>query len=331
MTRTSQDRGVGADAPTAIEPLGNEVFAIDTMLAGYPGITSAYLLRGERPCLIEVGAAGSATLLRDALAYLGVHAEDLATIAVTHIHLDHAGGVGDMARLFPRAEVVVHQRGARHLAEPERLMRSSRMVWGDKLDVLFGELLATEASRIRAVEDIGQIDLGEGRKLTTHYSPGHAKHHVGLVDSVTGDLYVGDAVGVYNPHTGDVRPATPPPDFDLNAGLDSLSLFSDIAPQRLMFSHFGAVTSVQPMLERATEELRLWVETVRAARGTSPDLDHAVAMVREQVMSRYKPLPEDAPAESQQVLELFSGAVSNTNGIWHWLDQLEAEQQSDRD
>ncbi|MDS1268671.1 MBL fold metallo-hydrolase [Lipingzhangella sp. LS1_29] len=300
------------------------------MLAGYPGVTSAYLIRTQRPCLIEVGAAGSAELLRDAVQYLGVGAADLATIAVTHIHLDHAGGVGDMARLFPTAEVVVHQRGARHLADPSRLMHSSRQVWGDRLDVLFGELLPTEASRIRAVDEIGQIDLGAGRKLTTHYSPGHAKHHVGLVDSVTGDLYVGDAAGVYNPHTSDLRPATPPPDFDLDAGLDSLALFRDIAPQRLMFSHFGAVHAVQSTLDRAEEELRLWVETVRSARGTKPDLDHAVAMVREQVMSRYKPLPADAPVESQQVMELFSGAESNTNGIWHWLDRLEAEQRGDR-
>lgn len=99
-----------------------------------------------------------------------------------------------MARFFPSAQVVVHEKGARHLAEPSRLMASARMVWGDKLDTLFGELAPTEAERILALGDTGAIDLGNGRTLSSHYSPGHAKHHVGLVDSATGDLYVGDAV-----------------------------------------------------------------------------------------------------------------------------------------
>nr|WP_078762574.1 MBL fold metallo-hydrolase [Marinactinospora thermotolerans] len=300
-------------------------------MAGYEGITSSYLIRTERPCVVEVGTAGSAPVLHDALTRLGVSPQDLATVVVTHIHLDHAGGTGDIARLFPNAEIVVHERGARHLADPSRLMRSARMVWGERLDVLFGEMSPTEATRIRAVDTGGEIDLGGGRRLTAYYSPGHAKHHVGLVDSATGDLYVGDAVGVYNPHTGDVRPATPPPDFDLDAGLESLRLFGDISPRRLMFSHFGAVEKVEETLERAVVELRAWVEAVRKARTSSAgDLDHAVAMVREQVRRRYRPLPEDAPADSQRVLEILSGVEGNVAGISHWLDQVEADQAADR-
>ncbi len=94
---------------------------------------------------------------------------------VTHIHLDHAGGTGDIARMFPGAEVVVHELGARHLADPSRLMASARMVYGDELDGLFGELAPTPAERIRAVERTGVVDLGGGRRLESHYSPGHAR------------------------------------------------------------------------------------------------------------------------------------------------------------
>ncbi|MDA8369333.1 MAG: MBL fold metallo-hydrolase [Nocardiopsaceae bacterium] len=319
----------GVDAtelPSGITPLGSQVFAIDTRMAGYPGITSSYLIRTERPCVIEVGTAGSAEVLRDGLAALGVEARDLATIVVTHIHLDHAGGVGDIARMFPAAEIVVHERGARHLADPTRLMRSARMVWGDRLDMLFGEMRPTEASRIRSVAETGEVDLGAGRRLVTHYSPGHAKHHVGLVDSATGDLYVGDALGVYNPHTGDVRPATPPPDFDFDAALASLRLFSDIAPQRLMFSHFGAVSTVEETITRAGEELHAWVETVRSAHADTADLDHAVAMVRDHVLGRYRAMPADASAEAAKVMDLLSGVESNVAGITHWLDRVAVDQ-----
>nr|WP_067605364.1 MBL fold metallo-hydrolase [Nocardiopsis listeri] len=314
------------DLPEGIIPLGDEIYAIDTMLAGYPGVVSAYLIRTERPCIVEVGTAGSAPVLRDAVIRLGLSPKDLATIVVTHIHLDHAGGTGDMAALFPNAEIVVHERGARHLADPSRLMASAKMVWGDRLETLFGHMRPTEASRIRSVAATGEIDLGAGRKLVSHYAPGHAKHHMGLVDTVTGDLYVGDALGVYNPLTGDLRPATPPPDFDMDACLSTLRLFGDIGAQRLMFSHFGAVDGVGEKLDRAERELRLWVETVRDSHDTGGDLDHAVAMVKDKVISRYKPLPPDASPDAAAVLDILSGAEANVGGIVHWLDRLAQEQ-----
>jgi hypothetical protein len=136
---------------------------------------------------------------------------------------------------------------------------------------------------------------------------------------------VGDALGVYNPLTVDVRPATPPPDFDLDSALESLRLFTDIASQRLMFSHFGVVDTVGETIDRAGEELRVWVDTVRDAYGSAGDLDHAVAMVRQRVLDRYRPLPENASAEAAEVLEVLSGVQSNVTGIAHWLDRLAAE------
>ncbi|WP_084773513.1 MBL fold metallo-hydrolase [Nonomuraea candida] len=303
-----------------ITALGGDVYEIDTKMAGYSGITAGYLILSARPCLVETGTSTSAPVVRDAIASLGVGPEDLATVVVTHIHLDHAGGVGDIARFFPSAQVVVHEKGARHLAEPSRLMASARMVWGDRLDTLFGELSPTEAERIVALGDTGAIDLGNGRTLNSHYSPGHARHHVGLVDSATGDLYVGDAAGVYLPESGDVRPATPPPDFDLKTALDSIALFEALGPQRLLFSHYGPVDAVQETLERSAEELRIWVDLTRQARSEGMDLDHAVAMVRDRTKERYRASPSDEGAAEQ--LEILSGASSNVAGILHWLDRV---------
>src|ERR1022692_4014660 len=310
----------GADV---ITDLGNEVFEIDTRMAGYEGITAGYLIRGERPCLVETGTAPSAPLVRDALASLGVGPADLATVVVTHIHLDHAGGTGDIAGIFPAAEIVVHERGARHLADPARLMASARMVYGDDLDELFGTLAPTPAQRIRAVERTGVVDLGGGRRLESHYSPGHAKHHVGLVDSLTGDLYVGDAAGIYIPETGDLRPATPPPDFDLGVALESLRTFAALLPTRLLFSHYGPVDAVQQTLQRSAEELRVWVQETRRARGAGLDLDHAVAMVAERTRRRYAALADDADPEIAAKYNRIAGPAANVTGIWHWLDRTE--------
>ena len=275
LARQTETMGAMSDAATtrtgsgaidAVTPLGNEVFQIDTRMAGDSGITAGYLIRSDRPCLVETGTAPSAPLVASSLAALGVGPDDLATIVVTHIHLDHAGGTGDLAAMFPRAEIVVHELGARHLADPSRLMASARMVYGDELDRLFGALAPTPAERIRAVETAGVVDLGGGRRLDSHYSPGHARHHVGLIDSVSGDLYVGDAAGMYVPETGEQRPATPPPDFDLAVALESLRLFADLRPTRLLFSHFGPAENVDEALARSAEEISVWVAETRNAR-----------------------------------------------------------------
>ena len=306
-----------------VTDLGHEVFQIDTRMAGYEGITAGYLIRADRPCLVETGTAPSAPIVRDALAALGVGPADLATVVVTHIHLDHAGGTGDIAGMFPAAEVVVHELGARHLADPSRLMASARMVYGDELDELFGILAPTPASRIRAVERTGVVDLGGGRQLESHYSPGHAKHHVGLIDSVSGDLYVGDAAGIYIPETGDMRPATPPPDFDLDVALASLRMFAALQPLRLLFSHFGPVTAVEDTLDRSAAEISLWVEETRRARKAGLDLDHAAAMVASRTRQRYRVLAEDGDPEIAAKYERISGTQANVAGIMRWLEKAE--------
>src|ERR1700739_3110333 len=138
-----------------ITNLGGNIFQIDPKMAGSQGITAGYLIRSSRPCLVETGTSTSAPVVRAGLASLGIEPADLATVVVTHIHLDHAGGVGDIASMFPSAEVFVNEKGARPLADPSRLRASARMVYGNALEVLFGELAAVPADRLRTLDDVG--------------------------------------------------------------------------------------------------------------------------------------------------------------------------------
>src|SRR3954466_160620 len=166
--------------------IGPGVVELDTLLGGWERITAGYLIEGPAPVLVETGSQSSVPSLLAALTDHGVAATDLAGIAVTHIHLDHAGGVGDVARAFPNATVYVHERGARHLVDPEKLVNSAAMVYGALLDTLYGRLDPTPAERIHVLEDGEDIDVGGGRTLTTVDSPGHAKHHLALHDSESG-------------------------------------------------------------------------------------------------------------------------------------------------
>src|ERR1700723_1904905 len=168
------DPASGDAIPTVPPPrqIATGVLEIDTMLGGWERVTAGYLIEGPAPVLIETGSQTSVPVLLAALDQIGLGPAELAGIAVTHIHLDHAGGVGDVARAFPRATVYVHEKGARHLVDPSRLVNSAALVYGDLLDSLYGRLDPTPAERIHVLEDGETIEVGPGRTLTTIDSPG---------------------------------------------------------------------------------------------------------------------------------------------------------------
>src|SRR3954468_3678797 len=143
--------------------IGPGVVELDTLVGGWERVTAGYLIEGPAPVLVETGSQSSVPALLAALAGLGVHPGEAAGIAVTHIHLDHAGGVGDVAAAFPKATVYVHERGARHLVDPTKLVDSAAMVYGDLLDSLYGRLTPTDAERIHVLADGEDIVVSANR------------------------------------------------------------------------------------------------------------------------------------------------------------------------
>jgi glyoxylase-like metal-dependent hydrolase (beta-lactamase superfamily II) len=289
------------------------VVELDTLLGGWQRVTAGYLVEGPAPVLVETGSQSSVPALLAALEAEGVDADDLAGVAVTHIHLDHAGGVGDVARAFPRATVYVHEKGARHLADPTRLVNSAAQVYGRLLDSLYGRLDPTEPDRIHVLADGEDIDIGGGRRLTTVDSPGHAKHHLALHDSDSGLLFAGDAVGVRLPDAGVLRPSTPPPDFDLDQALTSLRRFADRKPAGVALAHYGLVPDPIETLDEAGETLTRWAEVAEAAwregRDIAAALDEAFA----------GELSSTDPAHRKK-LETLNGVHSNAAGFKRWLE-----------
>jgi glyoxylase-like metal-dependent hydrolase (beta-lactamase superfamily II) len=289
------------------------VIEIDTLLGGWERVTAGYLLTGPAPVLVETGSQSSVPALLEALDGLGLGAEDLAGVAVTHIHLDHAGGVGDVARAFPSATVYVHGKGARHLIDPSRLVDSAARVYGSLLDSLYGRLDPTPAERIHVLEDGEEITVGPDRKLVTVDSPGHAKHHLALHDSASGILFAGDAVGVRLPDAGVLRPATPPPDFDLDQAIHSLERFAGRSPAGLALAHYGLMPDPTSLLEEAQETLRLWAEVAEAAWRQGDDIATALD-------AAFADDLDDVDPAQREKLETLNGVHSNAAGFRRWLD-----------
>jgi len=293
------------------------VLEIDTLLGGWTRVTAGYLVEGPAPVLVETGSQSSVPVLLDALAALGLGPEDLAGVVVTHIHLDHAGGVGDVARAFPNATVYVHEKGARHLVDPDRLVRSAAQVYGDLLDSLYGRLDPTPAERIHVLSDGEEIEVGPGSRLVSIDAPGHAKHHLGLHhvgDAGSGLLFAGDAVGVRLPDGGVLRPSTPPPDFDLDAALHSLRRFRERRPTGLALAHYGLIEEPIELLGEAEQRLRQWAEVAEAAWRDGRDIAAALD-------ERFAGDLEGVPEEHRVKLETLNGVHSNAAGFRRWLDQ----------
>ncbi len=229
------------------------ISGIDTRMGGRTTVTSAYLLEGEQPTLVETGPTTSVQAVLGGLEALGLGPADLANIVVTHIHLDHAGGVGRLAGTFTSAAIWVHERGAPHLADPTKLVQSAARVYGeDRLARLFGPVDPVPADRLHAVTEGETIALGQ-RSLTVMYTPGHASHHIALVDSESGALFTGDALGIHLPDDRVLRPATPPPDVDVELGVASIERIRERAESLLLFSHFGPVHEVDELCSIAAE------------------------------------------------------------------------------
>jgi glyoxylase-like metal-dependent hydrolase (beta-lactamase superfamily II) len=317
----------GAVEPVVFE-VADGVTAIDTFMGGRERYTAGYLLEADEPALIETGPGTSVRRVTEALHRLGIGAGDLAHVVVTHIHLDHAGGAGALSTRFPRASVWVHERGAPHLADPTRLVASTARVWGEReMRELFGATEAVARERLRSLRDGDAIELG-GRRLEVLDTPGHASHHVAVVDGRTGAVFTGDALGIHVPDLPVLRPATPPPEFDLERYVASIERIRGRARSILLFAHFGPLTDVGATCDLAIRRVRDWAQVVGDAMRDTQDVDELADRL-ERAALRDIETGAEATLDLQLLedrLRLLSGIRMNAQGIArYWRRRREAE------
>ncbi len=181
-------------------------------------------------------------------------------LLLTHIHLDHAGATGTLVERFPDLPVYVHEAGAPHLADPARLLRSAARLYGERMDELWGPVLAVPERNLIALSG-GEVAEG----LEVLATPGHASHHVVYVDPAEGDAYVGDVGGVRIPPGDTVWLPTPPPDIDLELWRASIELVAEREPERLLLTHYGSVDEPRSHLAATLAELERLAASSRDA------------------------------------------------------------------
>jgi glyoxylase-like metal-dependent hydrolase (beta-lactamase superfamily II) len=237
----------------------DRIHMIDLHDLNMPGRTGSYVILEESLTIIETSASPSIPFLLDGLKELKLKPEDIAYIIVTHIHLDHAGGVGLLLETCPNAKVIVHPKGYRHLADPSRLIAGAKAVYGDKFERLFEPILPVPEDRLIQKKDGEQLTIGKNCTLTFYDTPGHANHHFSIFDPISNGIFTGDTVGIYYHMLQDqglefYLPSTSPNQYNPDAMLASIARIEKLNVDRIFFGHFGM--SVRP--EEVFRQIREW-------------------------------------------------------------------------
>ncbi|MGZ4105932.1 MAG: MBL fold metallo-hydrolase [Tumebacillaceae bacterium] len=241
-----------------VEALPHDIYLFDLQEAGERGRTGSYVIRGEKNAIVDVGSSHARERILEAIAEIGLTPEQIDYVIVTHIHLDHSGGVGYLLPLLPNATVVCHPRAARHLIDPSRLIAGATAVYGD-LEPIFGQILPVPEERVLIREDGETIDLGQGHLLTFYDTPGHARHHFSIHDAGSNGIFTGDTVGIrYVPElTGwdfiCMFPSSSPSEFDLAAVHTSIERLQQLGAERIYHAHFGVTEPASYAFERTKQ------------------------------------------------------------------------------
>lgn len=307
---------------------GDGLYAVDS---GYlrPRLAAVHFIvdRG-RVALVDTGTAASLPRIEAALAALGLDWTAVDYVFLSHIHLDHAGGAGVLMQRCPQAQLVVHERGARHMAEPQKLWAGVVAVYGaERTAELYGQPQAIDPARILACAEDTVLRLGS-RELLVFDAPGHARHHLGLLDRYTGGVFTGDAFGLsYRELDRDglafAFPTTTPVQFDPEAMHATIDRIVSFRPPAVYPTHFSRIDDVPRLADDLHRLIDAHVERARAVGGQGYERLRAALdelLLAEAERQRW-------PIGHEDLRTLFALDLDlNSQGLLHWLNTATASQ-----
>lgn len=309
----------------ALISFGEGIYAIDSRYVR-PGLAAIYVLVQQgRVALIETGCNSAVSRVVMALNEIGIARDDVHFVIPTHVHLDHAGGAGAMMREFPNARLVVHPRGARHMADPSKLIAGTIGVYGaEATQRLYGEILPIDLGRIIEANDGLVLSLA-GRQLLCLDVPGHARHHIAIVDEKSGQIFTGDTFGVTyaelnGPQQQFVFPTTTPVQFEPEALHASMDRLMSYRPAAVYPTHFGQLVHVERNGAALHRHLEAFVRIAREAT-MSGEVRHRQihAALSRYALHEVRAVGCEVP--EARVVELLGNDLElNAQGLGIWLD-----------
>ena len=316
---------MSAPLPSFVEPLGDGLWAIDT---GFhrDRFDAAYLVAdGGRAAFIDTGTAFAVPRLLAALEALGLARSTVDFVIATHVHLDHAGGVGRLMQALPDARLIVHPRGARHMVDPTALWRGASNVYGEaQMARAYGTLLPVPAERVRTTVDGETIHLA-GRPLVFAHTPGHALHHHCIWDARSAGWFTGDNFGMAYPEfdvggRAFIFPTTTPVQFDPVAMRASIGRLMAASPRQMFLTHYSRITGVADCAERLLAMLDATVAAALAHRD-APDRLHAITAALMTLYGDGARAFGVALPDGEIAALLRDDAALNAAGLIAWLDR----------
>ena len=250
--------------------IGKKLFLTDLETGGYKNLIASYVLKGKKAIIVETGPTSSIPNLLSGLKELNIKAENVAYVALTHVHIDHGGGAGTLLKNLPNAKVIVHSKGAPHLADPRKLWAASKEVLGNVAE-LFGEPEPVPEERIIVASEGMAFNVGNEVRLKAIEAPGHASHNLSYYEYLNEGVFPGDAAGAYITEFDTVYPTTPPP-FRPDIALVSLDKLVSLNPKVLYYTHFGKASEAQKRLRDYAIQIKLWQRIAEEGikKGQSP-------------------------------------------------------------
>jgi glyoxylase-like metal-dependent hydrolase (beta-lactamase superfamily II) len=302
------------------------ITAVDTEYL-QPGHAASHIIQDAgHAAFVDVGTNYSVPHLLAGLEALGIAREAVDYVFLTHVHLDHVGGAGQLMRELPKARAVLHPRGAPHVIDPEKLIAGSKVVYGEeRFQKLYGDLLPIPAARVDAAQDGQRYRLG-GRELELIHTPGHALHHYAVVDSAHASIFPGDTFGISyretdSPRGAFITPTTSPTQFDPEQLIASIERMAAYAPKAMYLMHFSRVTDVPRLAEMLKVQIRA---IVHIAQRHAAAQDRYTA-IRADMLDLWLGLAHEhgVPLSDAQLATLLRGDLDlNTQGLLVWLDRL---------
>lgn len=306
--------------------LGNGIFCIDAMYQR-PGLAACYLLRqGDVAVLIDTGTTHTATTIIDLLQQQGLQPQQVRYVMPTHVHLDHAGGVGELMQQLPEARLVVHPFGARHMIDPAKLTAGATAVYGEeKFQQDFGQLKAVPEERVIEAADGFTIDLN-GRQLVCLDTPGHARHHYCVYDESSNGFFTGDTFGIsyreFDNHNGQFifAPSTPV-QFDPDAWHQTIDRLMGYSPEFMYLAHYGRIDDLQSMAGQLHRCLDAYVELTQSVTADGR-YEQLLTGLKQIYLEQLRQHECSLPLARQEELLSLDLAI-NAQGLEVWMQRQE--------